>query len=474
MKYKLFVVFLALLLSACASYYRMNERFNRSFEEGNLERAEKVLASNKKAPEGRAQLLYYLNRGVVSSMQGNFEDSNNFLEKAYELGEDLRNSYWNTATSLLVNPMVAYYTGEDHELLLLHYYKALNYLQLGDTQAALVECRRMNIKLTEYSSQYNKGLLGNKGRYHRDAFIHTLMGIIYEADRDYNNAFIAYRNAVDIYREDYLPMFGLDAPEQLQQDLLRSAHRMDFTSELQRYEKLLDTKFDAQNTDGGELIFFWNNGLGPVKSEWSLNFALIRGAGGAVVFENDELGWSFPFAMSSDEEYEEEGLDDIELVRVAFPKYVERRPYFTQAQLQSPSGISQTLELAEDINGIAFRSLQQRMFKEFGTSLLRVALKKAAEYGVREENEDLGAIIGIVNALTERADTRNWQTIPHSISYTRLTLPEGEQNVQLHLSGQNADNQKHTFTYTIRKSQTTFGTFHSLDSTPAAFPYLSY
>ncbi|MEO0333115.1 MAG: hypothetical protein AAF223_15765, partial [Bacteroidota bacterium] len=238
MKYKLFVVFLALLLSACASYYRMNERFNRSFEEGDLERAEKVLASNKKAPEGRAQLLYYLNRGVVSSMQGNFEDSNNFLEKAYELGEDLRNSYWNTATSLLVNPMVAYYTGEDHELLLLHYYKALNYLQLGDTQAALVECRRMNIKLTEYSSQYNKALLGNRGRYHRDAFIHTIMGIIYEADRDYNNAFIAYRNAVDIYREDYLPMFGLDAPEQLQQDLLRSAHRMDFTSELQRYEKL--------------------------------------------------------------------------------------------------------------------------------------------------------------------------------------------------------------------------------------------
>jgi len=452
----------------------MNERFNRSFEEGDMERAEKVLAGSKKAPEGKAQLLYYLNRGVVASMQGNFEGSNNFLERAYELGEDLRNNFWNSATSLLINPMVAYYTGEDHELLLLHYYKALNYLQLGNTQAALVECKRMNIKLTKFSNQYNPGLSSNKIKYHRDAFIHTLMGIIYEADRDYNNAFIAYRNAVNIYQEDYLPMFGLDAPEQLQQDLLHSAHRMGFTNELQRYEKLFGKKYRQSATNEGELVFFWNNGLGPVKSEWSLNFALVRGRGGAMVFKNEQLGWNLPFALGSDEEYEEKGLNDIELIRVAFPKYVERPAYFTKAQLQSPSGTSQKLELAQDINSIAFHSLQQRMFKEFSTSLLRVALKKATEYSVRSENEDMGAIIGLVNALTERADTRNWQTIPHSISYSRLSLPEGEQSVQLQLSRSNADTQKHDFTYYIRKNRTTFGSFHSLESTSAPFPYLSY
>ena len=50
------------------------------------------------------------------------------------------------------------------------------------------------------------------------------MGLIFDANRDYNNAFIAYRNAVDIYQEDYLPLFGLDAPKQLQQDLLRTAY----------------------------------------------------------------------------------------------------------------------------------------------------------------------------------------------------------------------------------------------------------
>lgn len=474
MKHKLSVLFLALFLGACASYYQMNERFNRSFEEGDLERADKVLEGSKKASEGKAQLLYYLNRGTIASLQGNYEQSNTFLEKAYELGEDLRNNYWNTATSLLINSMVTYYTGEDHELLLIHYYKALNYLQLGDTKAALVECRRMNIKLAKFSSGYKNNLSKNRGYYHRDAFIHTLMGLIYDADRDYNNAFIAYRNAVDIYREDYLPLFGIDAPKQLQQDLLRTAHRMGFTNELRRYEKLLGTTYKPQANPGGELVFFWNNGLGPVKSEWSLNFALIRGKGGAMVFQNDELGWTLPFAVGSDEEYEEKGLNDLEMIRVAFPKYTERSPYFVQATMVLPDQSSQVLEKGEDINAIAFQSLRQRMFKEFSVSLLRVALKKAAEYGVREESDDLGALIGLVNAFTERADTRNWQTIPHTIYYARVALPVGEQTVQLRLNGNATHKQTHDFTYNIQKGRITFGTFYSLKANASPPPYLSY
>ena len=49
MKTKLSIIFLALLFCACASYYQVNEKFNRSFEEGDLERAEKVLDGSKKA-----------------------------------------------------------------------------------------------------------------------------------------------------------------------------------------------------------------------------------------------------------------------------------------------------------------------------------------------------------------------------------------------------------------------------------------
>ena len=56
-----------------------------------------------------------------------------------------------------------------------------------------------------------------------DAFIHTLMGIIYQSTKDYNNAFIAYRNALDVYENEYAKMFHMSVPEQLQKDLVNTA-----------------------------------------------------------------------------------------------------------------------------------------------------------------------------------------------------------------------------------------------------------
>ena len=460
MKVRLLVLLLALLGYSCASYYRTNQKFNRYFAEGELERADKVLEESPKAAKGKARLLYYLNRGVTTALLGQPEESNRLLERAYELGEDLRNNYWNAVGSYLINPTFSNYTGEDHELLLIHYYKALNYLQLDNTKAALVECRRLNIKLNQFADKYP----AEKGQnYRRDAFVHTLMGLIYDADGDANNAFIAYRNAVEIYEEDYQPLFGLGAPQQLKEDLLRTAHQMNFTDQLRRYEQRFGMTYQPQSQAGGDLVFFWNNGLGPVKAEWGVDFALVRGAGGLVHFWNQQYGWNFPFRLNSDEEYEEKGLSNLELIRVAFPRYQERALYFDQAALKT-GGRTYALQKVEDVNAIAFQGLQQRMLREFSTSLLRVALKKSAEYSLRAKNDDLGAVLGVVNALTERADTRNWQTIPHTIYYRRVPLPAGEQTVQLALQGGNR-RQTHEFTVAIQKNHTTFHSFQSLETT---------
>ena len=424
------------------------------------------MAADSKATEGKARLLYFMNRGVVASLRGAYEESNQFLEQAYVIGEDLRNNHWNVAASYLVNPLLSHYTGEDHELLLIHYYKALNFLQLGDTQSALVECRRLNVKLNKYAGQYAGG---ESLKYRRDAFVHTLMGLIYDASGDDNNAFVAYRNAIEIYEEEYQPLFGITAPQQLKEDLLRTAYRIGFTAELKHYEEQFGMSYQPTAHTGGDLVFFWNNGLGPVKSEWSVNFALVRGAGGLVNFQNDQHGWSFPFYLNSDREYEEKGLHRLEVIRVAFPSYQERPLYFEQATLRA-QGRSFALEKAEDVNAIAFQALQQRMLKEFSRSLLRVALKKAAEYGVREKNGDLGSLLGVVNALTERADTRNWQTIPHTIYYRRIPLPEGEQTVQLALQGRESS-QTYDFTFNIQRQRTVFHLFQSPET--SAYPMIT-
>lgn len=452
------LILLTFICVSCATYYQANIEFNDRFEKGQLDAAEKALQKQKTK---RTKFLYYANRGVVNSMQGEYEESNNWLEKAYVYNQEFRQNAGEVVASYLVNPTVSTYQAEDHEGLLLLYYKALNYLKMGEYESALVECRRLNNGLNELSDKYK-----SDNKYKRDAFIHNLMGIAYEASGDVNNAFIAYRNSYDIYKDDYKRLFNLNAPEQLKEDLLRTAYLNGFQNDLLFYEKEFDTKYTYTKTEA-ELVFFWHNGLGPVKGEWSINFAVQDNGGGAMTFANSEYGMSFPFIVGSSNPEQSNSLASLKVFRVAFPKYVERTPIFNGASLVTSSG-SYALEMAEDINQIAFKTLQERMLKEFSKSLLRVALKKVAENQVRQENEGLGAIFGLVNAFTEKADTRNWQTIPHSIYYSRVPLDKGENVVRLQTQkNRNTATSAETFTFTPAfQGQTIFHTYQSLESLP--------
>jgi uncharacterized protein len=388
--------------------------------------ADDLLSKDKRAERKKTRLLYFLNRGITNHLMGDYEASNQFFEQAYITHEDYLTKPVDEVLAFLINPTVTDYRGEDHEALLIHYYKALNFLQLGKYSEALVECRRLNIKLNNLSDKYTAG-----NNYRRNAFIHTLMGLVYQANQDYNNAFIAYRNAVEIYQEDYRRLFGLEVPLQLQKDLIYTAYKTGFHEQAKHYKKLFQLDYDPSlEPETGEVVVFWNNGLGPIKSEWNIDFLILKGHGGIVNFVNEDLGLFFPFPLGSDEDTKQ-GLSNLHLLRVAFPKYVERPLLYDQAAVYVNGGIYR-LEVVEDINAIAFQTLHQRMLLEFSKSLLRVALKKLAEYQVRKQNEVLGTILGVINFATEGADTRNWQSIPHHIYYTRIKLPSGSHQLSFY------------------------------------------
>jgi uncharacterized protein len=449
-----------LLLSGCATHYQTNYNFNSEFQKGDLQKALQALQGNEGQAEGKARFIYYLNNGLLLSILGSYEESNSYFEKAFLFGEDYNKDYVNLAASYFTNPNMVVYRGEDHEHLMLLYFKALNFLKMNKPEDALVECRRLNIRLNQLSDKYS-----SEKKFQRDAFIHTLMGIIYQSTKDYNNAFIAYRNALEIYESDYATMFGLRAPDQLKRDLLNTAWWTGFTDEFEQFKH----KFDMQNykpaQPEAELVFFWHNGLGPVKGEWSINFAILPGGDNIFNFQNEALGLTFPFHV--EEKKEKNDLTNLEFFRVAFPKYIERPVYFHSATIETDSS-TVGLEQSENINAIAFYSLKQRMVAEFSKGLLRAALKKAAEHSIRKEDERLGALIGLMNAITEKADTRNWQTLPHSIYYARIPLKAGENKVKFTLQADN-NNVDYNFTYKANPGQTLFHTFSSLET--SAHPY---
>lgn len=459
--YKYFIICcFALFMVSCATYYQKNLKFQNYFESGQIEKAYTQLQSDKKGPKGKNQLLFLFNKGIISAMLGKHQESIEAFTQADHYIEDMLKEPGYEVAALLTNPSIKPYKPEDFEVVMLNFYQALNYIAINDYDAAIVECKRINIKLNQLNDKYKD----HKNRYQQDAFAHLVMGLIYDARKDYNNAFIAYRNAVNVYESDYEKNFSITVPEQLKYDLLRTAYRTGFSDQVDFYEKKFNIKYQPQKHDGGELVFLWLNGLGPVKSEWSINFTKVDGQGGWVTFVNDEYGLSFPFFIGGHKDEEKNALASLNFTRVVFPKYLERAPINYSANIKA-NNATYFLYEAQNINAIAFKTLNDRMLREMANSLLRLTTKKALEKMVQKQNENLGAVVSIANAITEKADTRNWQTLPYSVGYTRMLLPEGENTITLNTNGNNGTKTK-DFTFTITKGKTSFFTYHSLESYP--------
>ncbi|WP_430933209.1 COG3014 family protein [Saccharicrinis sp. 156] len=449
--------FISLTFVGCATYYQKNYQLQSYITDGDFNSADKLLNKDKKGETGINRVLHYMNKGMVNFMMGQYEVSNTYLEKADLYNEDYKKSFGSEALSLLSNPMVKPYKPEDFETVMVHYYKSLNYLMLEKYEDALVECRRVNIQLQQLNDKYKK----NTNKYANDAFAHNLMGMIYDASGDKNNAFIAYRNAYDTYENDYKKLFNISAPEQLKKDLLRVAYQVGFMQEYNFYKDKFSLEYTPKNDDEGSLVFLWMNGFGPVKSEWSINFTNTGFNNGWVTFANEDYGLNFPVYVGNRKREEQGAFMNLSFVRVAFPKYVERKPKFSQARLRTNNQQYQ-LELSEDINAIAFQSLKDRMAREMANSIARLATKKALESLANKENKNLGSIVSIVNALTEKADTRNWQSLPYAIHYTRIPLQAGNHQVHLQVNGSGQSHE--TFYFDIKKNKTTFFTYHQLET----------
>ncbi len=431
LRFCIFCIFI-FLLSGCATWYQRNAAFQQAVGLGNFEQAAKILHKDKKQSRDKNKILYYLNLGYIHFMMGQQEESNKAFEIAEQLTEEQRRDPLLETATLISNPEVRPYRPEDFEVIMINVYKAMNYLQTNNMEDALVEARKINIRLQQLNDKYPD----HKNRYQQDAFAHLLMGLIYDASGYTNDAFIAYRNAYNIYQSDYAKNFGMTAPGQLKKDLLRTAHKLGFKNELAKYEKEFHQKYTPQkNSSKNDLVMFWMNGFGPVKIEWGLTFTKIDKGVGSVVFQNQELGLAFPFfwgrGYTDSDRY---SLSDLNVVRVVFPKYQERPLLFTQGSVKYNNMIY-PLQKAEDINQIAFKTLNDRMIRELSTSLLRVAVKQGIKQMASKKNEWLGFAVDIANALTEKADTRNWQTLPYLISYARIPFDKNQRQLEVNLSG---------------------------------------
>ncbi|MET7000810.1 COG3014 family protein [Chitinophaga defluvii] len=430
-KWALLITAVMSIFVSCQTYNSKISSYYTHLAQGSYEAADRDLDHNKYLQRKRNKLLFLLEKGRTAFLMGDYTASNQYLNAADSLLESGYHRVWDQAVGLLTNPAMQQYRGEDFEKLLIHYYKAINYLHLRLPEDAVVEARRITLSNNALNDQRNN----NANKYSNDAFSLILQGIIYESAHHINDAFISYRNAADLYLKNKdNSYYGVKLPEQLQQDLLRTAYLNGFQSELAYYEQQFNrTYVPAPAAPGGELLLFWENGLAPVKAENNIFFTLTQNGPGSFGFTDEQHTVFIPFDFNLFPRDSAHRLKGLQTFRVAFPKYVEQPLYFTQAQVMPDSAHAITLEMVEDVNKLAFKTLQERFLKEMGLALTRLAIKKLAEHEIKKKDETAGQVFDALSFLTEKADTRNWQSLPYAIYYARIPLNQGNNDISVQL-----------------------------------------
>lgn len=447
---------------SCNTYNTKLSAYYKQVEEGHYTKAERLLYTNSFMQRGRNILLSYMEKGKLFHLEGRYDSSNRYFNLADHYIEDHRSTVGDIVKANLVNPMMQNYLGEDHERFMIHYYKALNYLYLGLPDDAIVEARRITLSSNAQQDKFKSGVR----RYTMDAFALNLQGLLYEATGDFNNAFISYRNAIDIYLKDSSHFYyGVKLPDQLMQDFLKTAGYMGFYEEAARYKKLFNLEtFDSvsvSSSTGGELVVFIEQGWAPVKQEQ--NYLLTKDENGVNGFyftdaQGNAVAVPFDYYNYTGYNNNDPRLSFFRVFRVAIPYYQVRSPVAVSTVVKVDS-VEYKAEPVQDINVLAVSILKERLFKELASAIGRQIVKQLVEKGTQAAAKEIakdnskekdakkkddnaeaiglaaGFLMNMINTATEKADTRNWQTLPAFIQYIRVPLKPGENVITLQNGG---------------------------------------
>ena len=392
MRFRLLVIF-SLLFTSCTVRYTVRiGGVLYNLKEGNFKLAREAVKNSLK----KGSLLYNLELGTVEHYAKNYKESNKLFDAAENRAEELyTRSISKQTVSVFTNENVKPYRPEDYEYVFINYFKAFNYYFSGKINDAVVEARKVDNKLKFLNDK-------QKRTYRDDAFMEFLSGIFHEMAGECNDALVSYRRAYKSYNEEYRKFYGVGMPEFLFKSFKRAAYRTGI--EL----AFLDTvEFSPEN---GAVIVILEYGFIPQKRE-----------GFTDVLWDDERGhrrW----------------------IRVAFPYLPDTEitlPPSTSVMLGGQKG---TPEIAEPLYRIAKRSLEDKKGRIIAKALLRAAVKYGTQVEVEKKlkkksevlSDVVGSIINIFNVATERADTREWGTLPALISVAYFDVSPGK--YPLHVS----------------------------------------
>jgi hypothetical protein len=364
---------------SCATYQGKVAESRQHLESGQYEAAIEYLAPLANKDNGD-QLVYLLDYSVALQMAGQIKESSKALEKADRLAEfQDYTSLSREAGSLLLNQEMVQYKGDSFEKIYINAYAALNFLELGQLDEALVETRRMNEKYNKINSEDRKN-------FEKNVFGKYLSALIWEANQNWDDAYIAFEETYKL--DPTIP--------NIDEDLIRSAKRARRMDSYQKWKKAFPQvaeKKEWYDKNYGELIVIYEQGWGPRKMQ----------LGGPGIYAG---GYNPP---------------------VLQPVY--------NSVIQMKASIKGVGDFESrkvyDVENAAIQTLQHDYAWLSAKRIGAFAAKEVMADQIRQKNEALGAVAWFAMQMSERADLRQWSTLPQTVQMVRIPLKAGDYNVVL-------------------------------------------
>jgi len=395
-----------LLFVACATEptTAFKKRLDGMIAAQNYAGALKDVRSHKNSEYGgKNSVLYHLDEGTLLNNAGKYKASDPEFARAEHKMRDLyTKSILKTGGMLLLNDTTVDYAGEPFERVLLHAFRAMNWVFMGQPHEAAVEANNAEFFLQGINDQF-----GDKLGYKDDAFVRYLDAMLYADIGDFNDARISLDAAKKAYAW-YVSYYNTPEPH-------------------------FNFPKDARKLGYGELVFIHYNGIAPRKVSKTIQIAW-----GQAMFAVQESQDTSQEAARAKNALVAGFMGNA--ITIAYPQYVQDPYSIVGSEVFIDSSPAEQTLLMEDISAIAFKNLKNRMDMIMPRAIARAAIKYIlARVATREVDKQFGQTWGLVTkiganiiaAATEVADTRSWETLPSQIRMARIKVPPGLHTVRV-------------------------------------------
>jgi len=398
------LVAVLLCCSACgAPSLRHKKSVNRLIAAGDFGAAqERLEAAKHKGYSSRDRLLYQLDSGAVLHDGGQYQQSDEKFAAAQDRIDELfTKSISAHVGRYIINDMTVPYMPAVYEQALTYYYRAMNFLSLGDISGALVEANRAVFYLDH--------LQGRRARESQNnTFVQYFMSLVFESGGHRDDARISR------YRAEQSNSAAVQA-----------------------------LRLGPLPQGYGEVVLVHANGVIPLKKSKTF-----------------QVGWDTVRGWMSTTEEGDRHIDPAvknaiytgllgSSITVAYPVLEEQPFEIESSEVITATGETYPTQLLGDMSAAMENDLKDKEPATLFRMAMRAAAKRTAAVQARKAaskgSEDSNAgylaemFVNILGAATEKADTRQWFTLPAQWRLTRFYVPAGTQDITLRFKDGNAN-----------------------------------